>query len=99
MSLRDFLQIVSGKIEKSKRYPKWATDIGLEGKAVIRFTILQDGTLDRNILLVSSSGSEILDDAAIAAIRNAAPFPALPRALGREWLQIELPMDFRLGAL
>lgn len=94
--LRDFLQTVSKRIEKSKRYPRWARDAGLEGKVVIRFAILRDGKLDEEIQLVSSSGTEVLDNAAIAAVKGAAPFPALPRSLSRERLQIELPMDFRL---
>jgi protein TonB len=94
--LRDFLKIVSRKIERSKRYPRWAMDTGLEGRVVIRFTILQDGTLCEEILLVSSSGTEILDNAAISAVRNAAPFPTLPEELSREWLQVELPMSFHL---
>lgn len=96
MILQDFLKMVSRKIEQSKRYPKWAMHLSLEGRVVIRFTILQDGTLDEEIQLVSSSGTRILDNAAVTAVRDAAPFPALPRALKREWLQIELPMDFRL---
>jgi len=96
--LHDFLQIVSRRIEKSKRYPRWAIDAGLEGKVVVRFTILQDGTLGKEPQLVRSSGTKVLDNAAIAAIKESAPFPALPQALNREWLQIELPMDFRLRA-
>jgi TonB family protein len=94
--LQDFLKIISRKIEESKRYPRWAMDAGLEGMVVIRFSILQDGTLDAEIQLVSSSGTQVLDNAAVAAVRDAAPFPALPRALKRERLQIELPMHFRL---
>jgi protein TonB len=94
--LRGFLRTVSRRIEESKRYPGWAMDAGLEGKVVVRFTILQDGTLSEEIRLVESSGAEILDNAAIAAIRHAAPFPSLPQALNQERLQIELPMDFRL---
>ena len=97
--LQDFLKIVSRKIEESKRYPRWAIDAGLEGKVVLRFTILRDGALGRELQLVKSSGTELLDNAAITAVKDAAPFPALPRALKREWLQIELPMDFRLRAL
>ncbi|MFC1718426.1 TonB family protein [Candidatus Poribacteria bacterium] len=94
--LKDFLRTIGRKIEKSKRYPGWAMDAGLEGKVVVRFTISRDGGLDENPQLVRSSGAEILDNAAIAAIKNAAPFPALPGSLSREWLQVELPMDFRL---
>lgn len=57
--------------------------------------------LRRNMLKLRS---QIVNDvepprkAQITAIKDAAPFPALPQALKREWLQIELPMDFRLRA-
>ncbi len=94
--LKDFLRLISGKIEKSKRYPGWAMDAGLEGKVIVRFTILRDGELSEHPLLVRSSGAKILDNAAIAAIKSAAPFPALPDSLSQERLQVELPMDFRL---
>lgn len=94
--LRDFLQVVSRRIAKSKRYPKWAMDAGLEGKVVVRFTILRDGSLGEAFLLVKSSGTEILDNAAVAAIKKAAPFPSLPTTLRREQLQIELPMYFQM---
>lgn len=94
--IQSFLQIVSKRIEKSKRYPGWAMEAGLQGRVVIRFTILRDGTLGEKLELVKSSGAEILDNAAIAAIKSAAPFPELPPSLDRDWIQIELPMDFRL---
>jgi len=94
--LKEFLRMISGKIEKSKRYPGWAMDAGLEGKVIVRFTILRDGKLSEHPRLVRSSGAKILDNAAIAAIRSAAPFPALPDSLSQERLQVELPMDFRL---
>ena len=94
--LRDFLRTIGKKIEKSKRYPRWAMDASIEGKVVIRFTILQDGRLCEEILVVNSSSTEILDSAAIAAVRNAAPFPALPKELRREQIQVELPMSFYL---
>ncbi len=72
-------------------------DARLEGRVVVRFTILQDGGLDEHLQLVKSSGAEILDNAAIAAIKSAAPFPALPQQLRRERLHVELPMSFYLA--
>ena len=94
--LQGFLRKISKKIEKSKRYPRWAMDAGLEGKVVVRFTVSRDGKLSERPRLVQSSGAEILDNAAIAAIKSAAPFPVLPDSFSREQLQVELPMDFRL---
>lgn len=47
------------------------------GTAVVRFTVGPEGELiSREI--ATSSGSKTLDDAAIASIDRAAPFPALP---------------------
>ena len=43
--LQDFLRKISKKIERSKRYPRWAMDAGLEGKVVVRFTVSRDGKL------------------------------------------------------
>lgn len=94
--LRNFLELVSHRIDKAKRYPSWALDAGIQGRIIIRFTILKDGTLEHELQVVKSSGAEILDNAAIAAIRAAAPFPAIPPSLGREKLKIELPLDFKL---
>jgi TonB family protein len=94
--LKDFLDTVTKKIEKSKQYPRWAMDESIEGRVVIRFTILQNGTLCEEILLMNSSGAEILDKAVISAVRDAAPLPALPKELRRERLQVELPMSFHL---
>lgn len=94
--LRNFLDLVSQRIKKTKRYPALALDAGIEGRVVVRFTILKDGTLDQDLQMVKSSGTEILDNAALAAIKAAAPFPAIPPSLGRDKLRIELPMDFNL---
>ena len=95
--LKDFLRTIGRKIEKSKRYPRWARDARIEGRVVVRFSISHNGQLSEHPQLVTSSGAEILDNAAIAAIKSAAPFPALPASLSREILQVELPMSFRLN--
>lgn len=97
--LRDFLRIVSKKIERSKSYPKSAMKMELEGKVVVRFTILQNGLLNDNIQILDSSGAEVLDKAAITAVKDAAPFPVFPPELKRKSLSIELPMYFQLREL
>jgi TonB family protein len=46
---------------------------------VVRFQIQKDGTLaDKFIKIMSSSGNKDIDDAALSAIRAAAPFGSLP---------------------
>ncbi len=54
---------------------------GLQGRLVLKFVLNRDGSL-RELKVVKSSGVDILDDAAIKAIRRAAPFYAIPKKLG-----------------
>jgi len=51
---------------------------GLVGSLVMTVTIRRDGSLG-DILLNTPSGKKPMDEAAIAAVRLAAPFPPLPR--------------------
>ncbi|WP_334146761.1 energy transducer TonB family protein [Hyphomicrobium sp.] len=63
------------------------------GTAVVRFTIGPQGELiSREIS--SSSGSKVLDDAAVASIDRAAPFPAMPADVGDEPMIVSVPFKF-----
>lgn len=63
------------------------------GTAVVKFTVAPSGELiSREI--AESSGSKILDDAAVASIDRAAPFPAMPEQAGDEPLVVSVPFKF-----
>ena len=94
--MHEFLELIRKKIENARIYPHWAREAGYEGTTKIRFAILSNGELEE-ISIVNSSGYDILDNAAIAAIEKAAPFPPLPDSLNRDILQIELPIAFQLS--
>lgn len=68
------------KIEGIWKYPREAAEKGIYGDLVIQFTILKDGSLGA-IELIRTSGYKMLDDAALEALRDAAPFWPLPK----EW--------------
>ena len=59
-------------------YPELALRYGLEGKLLVEFSIGPRGQMER-LRLVRSSGSEILDQEALRAIKAAAPFPPIPQ--------------------
>jgi TonB family protein len=60
--------------------PESATS-GEHGVVVVRLHIQKDGSLpDKFMTIVSSSGKEDMDGAALSAIRSAAPFGRLPEA-------------------
>ena len=69
------------RIQMVWRYPEAAKVTGLQGSLVLKFVLNSDGSL-RDLMVVKSSGADILDDAAIKAIRRAAPFYAIPKNLG-----------------
>ncbi len=65
------------KVESVLKYPELAALSGLQGTLYIQFDIMKDGSLG-NLELLKSSGYKILDDEALRAIRNSAPFQPLP---------------------
>jgi len=58
-------------------YPATARKMGWEGKVVVAFRLLSDGSV-RDVRVVQGSGYAALDRGAIDAVRNASPFPRSP---------------------
>jgi periplasmic protein TonB len=59
------------------RYPEEAKQKGLEGKVLVAFVIMEDGTV-KDIKIIASSGFELLDKSAVETIKVSAPFPKPP---------------------
>ena len=64
-------------IQHAIAYPATARRMGWEGKVVVAFQILPDGSV-RDVRIVQGSGHAALDRGAIDAVRNASPFPRPP---------------------
>lgn len=74
----------------SKKLNPRSRDAGI---AVVRFTVGPGGELvSREI--ATSSGSKILDDAAIASIDRAAPFPPMPSDVKNDPMVVSVPFRF-----
>ncbi len=65
------------KLSHTWKYPEKARETGEQGVAVLKISINSDGTISQ-VNVVSSSGSAILDEAALTAAKSAAPFGQLP---------------------
>lgn len=63
------------------------------GTVVVRFSVGPQGELLSNEV-VKSSGNESLDNAAIASIKRAAPFPPMPSEANDEPLVVSVPFKF-----
>lgn len=83
-------------LERYREYPRAARLRRIEGVVVLRLTIERSGRL-AEAAVAESSGSPLLDDAALAMARRAAPMPPLPRGGGVERVVMLVPIAFRLG--
>ena len=85
--LAPFTKKIESWIEAQWEYPDLAKHYGLQGKVTVEFTVLQNGHIDL-LSVVRSSGSNLLDDEAVRAIKAAAPFPPIPRSIAANRLRI-----------
>ncbi len=94
-SAKDYLGMVRMMIEKHKRYPYAARKRQIQGQVVVRFVIGDDGTVT-NLVLAGSSHHRLLDEAALAAVRDASPFPRPPAHLFDSPVPLEICIVFEL---
>ncbi len=86
---RAYLGKLRTHLERSKVNPRTT----LIGTAVVRLTVRSDGELVAH-RIVKSSGSKQLDNAALASIERASPFPAIPDEVGEETIEVSVPFKF-----
>jgi protein TonB len=80
---------VTSRIQSRKFTPDGAPS----GTAVVSFSVASSGRLlSRRI--ARSSGSPILDGAALQIVERAAPFPPFPKGVGSQRLNFVVPMSF-----
>jgi len=68
---------VRDAIQRAIAYPPAARRMGWEGKVVVAFQLLSDGSV-RDVRVVQGSGHAALDRGAVDAVRSASPFPRSP---------------------
>jgi len=84
-----FYALIRAAIEKAKTYPLIARKRGVEGTVLVSFKIDVKG-LPQNIMIVKSSGYQILDDEVQKMLGKASPFPELNG-------EIVIPITFKLS--
>jgi len=84
-----FYALIRAAIEKAKTYPLIARKRGVEGTVLVSFRIDVKG-LPQNVMIVKSSGYQILDDEVQKMLRKASPFPELNG-------EIVIPITFKLS--
>jgi protein TonB len=84
---QDYFNKVRERIKANWVYPRQAGERNIEGELLIEFHIAKDGRLEY-IELLDSSGTRILDDAALTAVKLAQPFPPVPDDIAKHTLAI-----------
>jgi TonB family protein len=79
-----------------RRYPRLAVKGHTEGAVMLLFTVNRRGSVT-TAQIVSSSGSPVLDEEALAMIKRAQPFPPLPDRKAKH--DFQLPVRFRIVEL
>ena len=83
----DYFARIKHQIERVWIYPVTAAERGISGDLSLTFRISKDGNL-MGVHLVEKSGHEILDVAALKAVKEAAPFYPFPKNIQRDKLTI-----------
>lgn len=94
-SRMDYLDMVRLKIERYKQYPPFSRQRNIEGMVTVAFLIGPDGFIS-GLKVVKSSGFPSLDEAAILAVNNAAPFSAPPEKYFKQAVRVKVPIAFEL---
>jgi len=82
---------VSQEVMKHMSYPQMAVRRKWEGKAVVEMQISADGAVTQ-LVVVESTGKEVLDDEALKMVRKSLPLPKPPRGVR----SVKVPVVFRL---
>jgi protein TonB len=82
---------MSGKCPGS--YPAAALRRGVQGRVVLRIRVAPDGT-PTDVRVLSSSHSDLLDNAAADAVRNCHHFPIASQAGQRVAYDVDAPYTF-----
>lgn len=90
-----YQDMVKQRIEERRIYPAWARKQGLEGTVLVSFIILANGEV-KEIILIRSSSSSVLDQEAVNTIKKASPFMPPPKGIGADFIQMDVSLVFKL---
>jgi protein TonB len=95
LKYQKYLMNMKRKIEFHWEYPQLASRNGWQGSLKLNFKINKDGSVS-DVLLEKSSGYPMLDDAAMTAVRLAAPFPPFPANFSIDDISIKGQFTYHL---
>ncbi|MFQ5585441.1 MAG: TonB family protein [Thermodesulfobacteriota bacterium] len=93
-----YMDGIKRKIELQWDYPDVAVRKGQQGKLLITFSLKRDGAIE-TVKLIKGSGYPILDNAALTAVKLAAPFHPFPEGFEIKNVTIQASFEYLLHTL
>lgn len=95
-TVANYQAVLGSWLTRFKFYPRRARTMAIEGMVAVHIVIKRDGSVvSREV--ISSSGSSVLDDAAIEMVRLADPFPKAPTNIAGDQIEFTVPIKFYLS--
>ena len=87
--------LVFQRLERYKRYPRFAERSGLSGRVMLRFTVRRDGEVIESEIL-DLVGHKSFGDAAIRALKRVGQLPPFPSEIRRRQITMDVPIVYQL---
>ncbi len=84
---------IRAKLNRLKKYPYVAASQRMGGVVTVNFTLDRGGNVTASHL-VKGSGHPVLDQEAMALLKRASPFPAMPKEMPQSTLNLTVPIQF-----
>ena len=81
------------EINKNKTYPSISRKLKEQGKVIVSFRVMKNGSFE-NIKLNGSSNIKRLDEAALNALYETKKFKPFENEINKEFVDFELPLEF-----
>lgn len=95
-SARDYFEMLNLRIHSVKEYPESARSRHIQGRVKVKFVLFADGSL-KEVQVIKSSRHTNLDEAAVNAVKKAAPFPRPPASLFKTPVTFQIHILFELA--
>jgi protein TonB len=86
---------LAAHLKPYQRYPALARTRREEGLVLVDVTIRRDGGIV-SMTIQQGSGSQLLDDEALATLKRADPLPAMPAEVPGTTMALKFPLRFHL---
>ncbi len=94
---REYLRALMERLRRYQTYPRAARSRRIEGQVVVQLTVTPEGQLAA-VGIARTSGSDLLDDAALKMVRQATPLPPLPPSSRGRAVTLAVPIIFSLDS-